>query len=35
MLPEIDASFTEGVTADKQADHIGSHTVIKTADPGD
>lgn len=34
MLPEIDASFTEGVTADKQADHIGSRTVIKTADPG-
>ena len=35
MLPEIDESFTEGVTADKQADHIGSRSVIKTADPGD
>jgi arylsulfatase A-like enzyme len=34
MLPQIDASFTEGVTAEKQADHIGSRTVIKTADPG-
>lgn len=35
MLPQIDASFTEGVTASKQADHIGSKEVIKTADPGD
>lgn len=33
MLPQIDASFTEGVTADKQADHFGARTVIKTADP--
>ncbi len=35
MLPEIDASFTEGVTADRQADHIGSRAVLKTADHDD
>lgn len=35
MLPEIDASFAEGVTADRQADHIGSRTVLKNADRDD
>lgn len=35
MLPQIDASFTEGVTAAQQANHIGSRQIIKTADPAD
>ena len=35
MLPEQDDTFTEGVLAQTQADHIGANETIKTADPGD
>jgi arylsulfatase A-like enzyme len=35
MLPEKDETFTEGVLARTQADHIGADETIKTADPGD
>lgn len=34
MLPEIDASFTEGVTGKVQADHIGAQPSDRKADPG-
>ncbi len=34
MLPELDSTFTEGVQAKDQADHIGAGPAIKTADPG-
>ena len=32
MLPEIDESFTEGVTAEDQADHIGAGPAVDTPD---
>ena len=32
MLPEIDASFTEGYTGAQLADHLGVDAVPKTAD---
>lgn len=35
MLPELDETFTEGVLAVEQADHIGAETTLTTADPGD
>jgi len=35
MLPQIDASFTEAVMAEEQADHIGAGWVVETADNPD
>ena len=35
MLPEIDESFTEGVSAQNQADHIGAMPSDRKADKGD
>lgn len=35
MLPELDETFTEGVLAKNQADHIGAEKTDKTADTGD
>lgn len=34
MLPELDETFTEGVLAVDQADHIGAEQTLTTADPG-
>jgi arylsulfatase A-like enzyme len=35
MLPEMDETFTEGVLAVEQADHIGAQSTLTIADPGD
>lgn len=35
MLPELDETFTEGVLARDQADHVGAGSTLKTADIDD